>query len=80
MQFISQSRACGRILPYYELKSHGHMLGAYQDESYRVLKSTHGVTLLLNLPVYVMNMMNDHFVLGIFDCLSFNFMPLIYHK
>ena len=32
------------------------MLGAYQDESYRVLKSTHGVTLLLNLPVYVMNM------------------------
>ena len=31
------------------------MLGSYQVESYRVRQSTHGVTLLLNLPVNVMN-------------------------
>ena len=29
------------------------MLGSYQVESYRVLQSTHRVTLLLNLPVYL---------------------------
>ena len=28
------------------------MLGSYQVEYYRVLQSTHVVTLLLNLPVY----------------------------
>ena len=42
------------ILPHRELNRYGHMLKAsYQVESYKVLQSTHGVTLLLNLPVYI---------------------------
>ena len=37
---------------HLQLNSYGHMLGAYHKESYRVLQSIHGVTLILNLPVY----------------------------
>ena len=58
-QFQSQESGMwkdpSRILPHRELNSYGHMLGSYQVESYRVLQSTHRVTLLLNLPVSFKN-------------------------